>query len=40
VLSKVPDFAAVAAVFLFGVHWITKRRQEVQASEDETGERR
>jgi formate dehydrogenase iron-sulfur subunit len=40
VLSKVPDFAAVAAVFLFGVHWITKRRQEVQASEDETGAHR
>jgi formate dehydrogenase iron-sulfur subunit len=31
VLSKVPDFAVVAGVFLFGIHWITKRRALVQA---------
>jgi formate dehydrogenase iron-sulfur subunit len=29
VLSKLPDAVSVAAVFLFGVHWITRRRSEV-----------
>jgi formate dehydrogenase iron-sulfur subunit len=33
VLSKVPDFTAVAAAFLFGIHWITHRREEVAAAE-------
>jgi len=32
VLSKVPDFAVVAGAFLFGIHWITHRREEVEAS--------
>jgi formate dehydrogenase iron-sulfur subunit len=32
VLSKVPDFVGVAAACLFGVHWITHRREEVQAA--------
>jgi len=32
VLSKVPDFVTIAAGLLFGVHWITKRRDEVQAA--------
>ena len=30
VLSKVPDFVVLAGVFLFGIHWITHRREEVQ----------
>ncbi len=30
VLSKIPDFVVLAGVFLFGVHWITQRRDEVQ----------
>ena len=29
VLSNIPDFVAVWAVFLYGVHWITARREEV-----------
>ncbi len=29
VLSKIPDFVAVWAVFLYGVHWITSRRETV-----------
>ena len=29
VLSKIPDLVLVAGAFLFGVHWITKRREEV-----------
>ncbi len=33
VLSKVPDFVGVAAAFLFGVRWITNRRDEVRAAE-------
>jgi formate dehydrogenase iron-sulfur subunit len=32
VLSKIPDFVAVAAVGLWGIHWITRRRAEVAAS--------
>jgi len=32
-LSQLPDVVAVAAVFLFGVHWITSRRAEVCRSE-------
>jgi len=30
VLSHVPDFVPVAAAFLYGVHWITKRREYVR----------
>ena len=33
VLSKIPSFVGVWATFLFGVHWITKRREEVSAYE-------
>ena len=29
VLSKIPDLVLVAGAFLFGVHWVTKRRDEV-----------
>jgi hypothetical protein len=31
VLSNIPDFIAVWGVFLYGVHWITGRREEVKA---------
>jgi hypothetical protein len=33
VLSKIPSFVSVWAGLLFGVHWITKRRDEVRAYE-------
>ncbi len=33
VLSKLPDIVVVAAVALFGIHWITKRRATVWALE-------
>jgi formate dehydrogenase iron-sulfur subunit len=33
VLSKIPSFVTVWGVFLFGVHWITKRREIVQEFE-------
>ncbi|HEY6866169.1 MAG TPA: 4Fe-4S dicluster domain-containing protein [Candidatus Eisenbacteria bacterium] len=33
VLSHLPDLVSVAAVFLFGVHWITKRRTYVRMME-------
>ena len=29
ILSRVPDFVAVAGVALFGIHWITDRREAV-----------
>jgi formate dehydrogenase iron-sulfur subunit len=35
VLSKIPDFALWAAAFLYGVHWITKRRELVRRVEGE-----
>ncbi|MBL0312943.1 MAG: 4Fe-4S dicluster domain-containing protein [Holophagaceae bacterium] len=31
VLSNIPDFVAVWGVFLYGVHWITARREVVSA---------
>ncbi len=31
VLSKVPDFVLLAGALLFGIHWITRRRDEVGA---------
>lgn len=31
VLSNIPDFVAVWATFLYGVHWITARREDVKA---------
>lgn len=37
VLSHLPDLVAVAAVFLFGVHWITKRRTYVRVLEHGDG---
>jgi formate dehydrogenase iron-sulfur subunit len=33
VLSKIPSFVSVWGVMLFGIHWITKRREEVRAYE-------
>jgi formate dehydrogenase iron-sulfur subunit len=33
VLSKIPSFVSVWGVLLFGIHWITKRRDEVRAFE-------
>jgi len=33
VLSKVPDFVVLAGATLFGIHWITSRREEVRAHE-------
>jgi formate dehydrogenase iron-sulfur subunit len=35
VLSKIPDIALVAGVSLLGIHWITKRRADVLAAEQE-----
>ncbi len=32
VLAKIPDVVLIAGAFLFGVHWITRRRTEVQAN--------
>jgi formate dehydrogenase iron-sulfur subunit len=37
VLSGIPDFVAVAAVGLYGIHWITKRRAEVAADRAASG---
>jgi formate dehydrogenase iron-sulfur subunit len=37
VLSRLPDVVSVAAVFLFGIHWITKRREEVRRLEGGDG---
>ncbi len=33
VLSRVPDVVLLAAAFLYGVHWITKRREYVRRME-------
>jgi formate dehydrogenase iron-sulfur subunit len=33
VLSNIPDFVAVWGVLLYGVHWITSRREEVAKAE-------
>lgn len=30
ILSKIPNFVVLAGAFLFGVHWITQRREEVK----------
>jgi formate dehydrogenase iron-sulfur subunit len=35
ILSKVPSFALVWGALLFGIHWITQRRDEVRAYEAE-----
>ena len=34
ILSKIPSFVTVWGAFLLGVHWITKRRDEVRAEEE------
>jgi formate dehydrogenase iron-sulfur subunit len=39
ILSKVPSFAAVWGVCLFGIHWITQRRDSVRAYEAEEREK-
>jgi formate dehydrogenase iron-sulfur subunit len=36
ILSKVPDFVALAGAFLYGVFWITKRREAVAAQHAES----
>jgi formate dehydrogenase iron-sulfur subunit len=38
VLSKIPSFVMVWGVFLLGLHWITKRRDEVSAAEAAAGD--
>jgi len=35
ILSKVPSFVGVFGALLFGIHWITKRRDQVRAYEAE-----
>jgi formate dehydrogenase iron-sulfur subunit len=37
VLSKLPDIVVLAAISLFGIHWITKRRTYVRAIEQGDG---
>ncbi len=37
VLSNIPDFVGVWAVFLYGVHWITARRDVVAQAERRNG---
>jgi formate dehydrogenase iron-sulfur subunit len=32
VMSRIPDFVVVAGVFLYGLHWMTRRREEVHAA--------
>ncbi len=39
ILEKVPSFAVVWGVLLFGIHWITQRRDEVRAYEAEEREK-
>jgi formate dehydrogenase iron-sulfur subunit len=40
ILHEIPSFVSVWAAFLFGVHWITKRRDEVRAFETTQREER
>jgi formate dehydrogenase iron-sulfur subunit len=37
VLSKIPDFVVLAGAFLFGIHWITQRRDEVRQATNKSG---
>jgi formate dehydrogenase iron-sulfur subunit len=37
VLSKIPSFVGVGSTLLFGIWWITSRRQEVLEAEGKTG---
>ncbi len=39
VLSHIPRYTVAAAVVLFGIHWITARRKEVQRFEAEEKKR-
>lgn len=32
VMSKIPDFVVLFGVLLYGIHWITERREEVEAA--------
>jgi formate dehydrogenase iron-sulfur subunit len=34
ILSRIPDFVVIAGAFLFGLHWITRRREDVRAEEE------
>ncbi|HEX7552190.1 MAG TPA: 4Fe-4S dicluster domain-containing protein, partial [Geothrix sp.] len=36
VLSNIPNFVGIWGAFLFGVHWITSRRDDVAKAEDHT----
>ncbi len=40
ILSKIPNVVSVAAVALFGIHWITRRRAEVAQAEGAASARR
>jgi formate dehydrogenase iron-sulfur subunit len=40
ILSKVPDFVALAGACLYGIFWITRRRDEVEAARDTAREAR
>jgi formate dehydrogenase iron-sulfur subunit len=40
VLSKIPKFAVVTGVVLFGIHWITARRMEIHRMEQLEKEKR
>jgi len=35
ILSKIPNYVVIAGAFLFGLHWITQRREEVKRSEEQ-----
>jgi formate dehydrogenase iron-sulfur subunit len=37
ILSKIPDFVLMAGVFLYGIHWITQRREKVGSLVAEEG---
>ena len=37
ILSKIPDFVLMAGVFLYGIHWITQRREAVASLEGGEG---
>ena len=37
VLSRVPDIVALGGALLYGIYWITKRREYVQSVEGEHG---
>jgi len=39
VLSNIPNFVGVWGAFLFGIHWITARREDVAKADDHTNRR-